>query len=329
MRPFSYTRADGRGPAPCAALAARPDRASLIAGGTNILDLMKENVARPARLIDITRLPLKAIEATPGRRAAARRALHERRHRVPRRGAQALPAALEGDTRRRVGADCATWRPTAAISSSARAAITSTTSRRRATSASRASGCGAIDGVNRMHAILGASEHVHRGASRRTCASRSPRWKRSCRSRADGRSLDPVRGFPPSARRHAAPRQHAAARRDHHGDRSSAARASRSTTRISRFATARRYAFALVSVAAALEMDGDTIREARIALGGVAHKPWRVPDAEALLNGAARERGELQARRRRVSSAAREATHTTLSRSSLRNAPSCARSRRP
>ena len=45
------------------------------------------------------------------------------------------------------------------------------------------------------------------------------------------------------------------------------------------------YAFALVSVAAALELDGDTIREARLALGGVAHKPWRVTAAEAALRG--------------------------------------------
>ena len=45
------------------------------------------------------------------------------------------------------------------------------------------------------------------------------------------------------------------------------------------------YAFALVSVAAALELDGDTIREARLALGGVAHKPWRDPAAEAALRG--------------------------------------------
>ncbi|HOY07067.1 MAG TPA: xanthine dehydrogenase family protein subunit M [Saprospiraceae bacterium] len=45
------------------------------------------------------------------------------------------------------------------------------------------------------------------------------------------------------------------------------------------------YAFALVSVALALEMDGECIREARIALGGVAHKPWRVPDAEDFLQG--------------------------------------------
>ena len=45
------------------------------------------------------------------------------------------------------------------------------------------------------------------------------------------------------------------------------------------------YAFALVSVAAALDMSGGTVRQARIALGGVAHKPWRVPAAEALLAG--------------------------------------------
>jgi xanthine dehydrogenase YagS FAD-binding subunit len=45
------------------------------------------------------------------------------------------------------------------------------------------------------------------------------------------------------------------------------------------------YAFALVSVAAALEMDGATVTEARLALGGVAHKPWRDPNAEAMLNG--------------------------------------------
>jgi xanthine dehydrogenase YagS FAD-binding subunit len=45
------------------------------------------------------------------------------------------------------------------------------------------------------------------------------------------------------------------------------------------------YAFALVSIAAAMELDGDTIKEARLALGGVAHKPWRSTAAEAALHG--------------------------------------------
>ena len=47
------------------------------------------------------------------------------------------------------------------------------------------------------------------------------------------------------------------------------------------------YAFALVSVAAALELEADTIKEARLALGGVAHKPWRDPSAEIGLRGQA------------------------------------------
>ena len=47
------------------------------------------------------------------------------------------------------------------------------------------------------------------------------------------------------------------------------------------------YAFALVSVAVGMEMDGSTIRHARLALGGVAHKPWRDPAAEAVLDGQA------------------------------------------
>ena len=49
----------------------------------------------------------------------------------------------------------------------------------------------------------------------------------------------------------------------------------------------------LVSVAAALDLDGETIKEARLALGGVAHKPWRDTDAEAALRGQAAERGDV------------------------------------
>jgi xanthine dehydrogenase YagS FAD-binding subunit len=54
------------------------------------------------------------------------------------------------------------------------------------------------------------------------------------------------------------------------------------------------YAFALVSVAAALELEGDTIRQARLALGGVAHKPWRDTAAEAALHGQAANRATFR-----------------------------------
>ena len=58
------------------------------------------------------------------------------------------------------------------------------------------------------------------------------------------------------------------------------------------------YAFALVSVAAALELEGGRIKEARLALGGVAHKPWRDPAAEAALRGKAGRGSKLHGRRR-------------------------------
>ena len=57
------------------------------------------------------------------------------------------------------------------------------------------------------------------------------------------------------------------------------------------------YAFALVSVAVGLELDGDRIGEARFALGGVAHKPWRNAEAEAALRGRPADGGELRGSR--------------------------------
>ena len=58
------------------------------------------------------------------------------------------------------------------------------------------------------------------------------------------------------------------------------------------------YAFALVSVAAALDVEGGRVKDVRLALGGVAHKPWRAWKAEAALRGRARDRGKLPRRRR-------------------------------
>ena len=85
------------------------------------------------------------------------------------------------------------------------------------------------------------------------------------------------------------------------------------------------YAFALVSVAAALELDGDTIKEARLALGGVAHKPWRDPAAEAALRGQAADAASLRAARPTCCCATPRASRTTPSRSTWRAAPSSAR----
>ena len=84
------------------------------------------------------------------------------------------------------------------------------------------------------------------------------------------------------------------------------------------------YAFALVSVAAALELDGDTIKEARLALGGVAHKPWRDAAAEAALRGQTADQATF-ARAADICCATPRASRTTHSRSISRAAPSFAR----
>ena len=75
------------------------------------------------------------------------------------------------------------------------------------------------------------------------------------------------------------------------------------------------YAFALVSVAAALELDGDTVKTARLALGGVAHKPWRNREAEALLVGQARDPARASRRRPTASSPRPSRSRRTASRS--------------
>jgi xanthine dehydrogenase YagS FAD-binding subunit len=146
------------------------------------------------------------------------------------------------------------------------------------------SGCGALEGVNRIHAILGASEQciaVHPSdmcvalaaleASVRVQGRSGERripFAEFHRLPGDSPQVDTTLkpgelivsiDLPPSG---FAAHSHYLKVRD---------RAS--------------YEFALVSVAAALELDGGTIRKARLALGGVAHKPWRVESAERMLTG--------------------------------------------
>jgi xanthine dehydrogenase YagS FAD-binding subunit len=283
MNPFSFARAAGVDEA-VRDIAAHRD-ARFIAGGTNILDLMKENVARSPRLIDITRLPLKTIEAAP--------------HGGLRLGALATNAdtAYHDEVQRRYPL------VTKAILAGASAQIRNMATnggnllqRTRcwyfydiATPCNKrepGSGCGALNGINRMNAVLGASPHciavhpsdfcVALAALEAVVQVSGPRGARAIpfaefhRLPGDTPHIDnvlapdelitsidlPPQGYP-----------------DHYAYLKIRDRMS--------------YAFALVSVAAALEMAGGEIRSARIALGGVAHKPWRVPEAEALLDGQA------------------------------------------
>ena len=146
------------------------------------------------------------------------------------------------------------------------------------------SGCGAIGGVNRIHAILGASEQ---------CIATHP--SDMCVALAVLDAVVRVSG--PDGER-------AIAFADYHrlpGDqpwRDNTLRPGELVTAIDlpaedftrnytylKLRDRLSYAFALVSVAVAMRLDGDTIAEARVALGGVAHKPWRKPEIEKQLRG--------------------------------------------
>ena len=218
------------------------------------------DVERPTRLIDITQLPLDGGRGDAGRRPADRRARAEQRSRGSPASSSALPAARRARSSPAPRSSCATWRRPAAICCSGRAARTSTTPRRRATSAQPGSGCSAIDGVNRQHAILGASEPAS-PRIRRTCASRCAALDAIVHVRGTSRRTShPVRATStacpantPQLDTNLQPGEmitaiDAAAQgfAAHHAYLKLRDRAS--------------YAFALVSVAAALELDGGTIR---------------------------------------------------------------------
>jgi xanthine dehydrogenase YagS FAD-binding subunit len=282
MNPFTFTQASDVDAALARLLVpgARP-----IAGGTNLLDLMKEGVMRPGELVDINGLGLDTIEEDGRglRLGALARNADTAYHPLVRERYPLLSAAIlagaspqlrnmatnGGNLLQRtrcyyfydVGTPCNKREP--------------------------GSGCPARDGVNRLHAILGTSEHcIATHPSDMCVALRALDAVVHVRSTRGERSI-PIADF------HRLP-----------GDRPDLdntlepgelithialpdADRFRAHSTYLKVRERLSYAFALVSVAAALDLDGGKIRAARIALGGVAHKPWRVEEAEASLEGKA------------------------------------------
>ncbi len=266
--------------------------ARFIAGGTNLIDLMKYEVEKPGRLIDITRLPLDRIEdrgdglrigalltnakAASDDRVAARYPLL-RNAILAGASAQLRNAASTGGnllqrTRCYYFYDVAT------------------PCNKRAPG----SGCPAIGGMNRIHAIFGTSEHciathpsdmcIALAALEATVRVSGPQGDRSIPFSEFHR----LPGDSPERDTNLAPGEIIV---------SVDLPESRFPQHYTYLKLRDRlsYAFALVSVAAALELDGDTVKTARLALGGVAHKPWRNREAEALLEGRPATRESFQA----------------------------------
>src|SRR3979490_1920868 len=257
--------------------------AKFIAGGTNLIDLMKEDVERPSRLIDISRLPLKTVEETAGgglrigalvpNSALAYPPLIEQRY--PLLSSAILAGASQQLRNMATTGGNLLQRPRCAYYYD-----TSTPCNKRAPG----SGCSAIGGHKRMHAILGTSDACIAVHPSDMCVALA---MLEAKVHVTGASGDRSIVF---ADFHRLPGD--TPQRDTNLDAGGVITAGelppKGFARNYSYLKVRdrlSYAFALVSVAVGLELDGDTIKDGRFALGGVAHKPWRDPRAEAALQG--------------------------------------------
>ena len=282
MDAISYERAaDVAG----AVRAVQQPGAVFIGGGTNLLDLMKGGVERPVRLIDITHIGgLDTVTTLPGgglRIGALVRNSDAANHALIREQYPLLSQAL-------LAGASAQLRNMATVGGNllqrTRCGYFYDTAFSQCNKRVPGSGCAALEGHNRMHAILGASPQ---------CVAVNPSDMSVALAALDAvvRVAGPAgERTIPFAEFHRLP-----------GDRPDADTTLRSGELItavdlppplfsahSHYLKVRdraSYAFALVSVAAALQMDGERVQAARIALGGVAHKPWRASAAEQMLNG--------------------------------------------
>jgi xanthine dehydrogenase YagS FAD-binding subunit len=281
MKAFTYERAAT--PTAAAAAAARPG-ARMIAGGTNLLDLMKLQVETPTHLVDINRLGLDRVE--PGENGGLRIGAMVRNSDLAANArirkdyavlSRALLAGASGQLRNKATTGgnllqrtrCSYFYDTA----------------RPCNKRQPGSGCAALQGYNRMHAVLGASDQcIATHPSDMAVAMRVLDAQVETVMPSGMRRVIPIADFhrlpdnTPHIDTNLQPGEMITAVTlppplpGQHVYRKVRDRAS--------------YAFALVSVAAVVDASGGRIRSARMAFGGLAHKPWRVEAAERLLSGA-------------------------------------------
>jgi xanthine dehydrogenase YagS FAD-binding subunit len=282
MKPFAYETA--RDTASAVQLIAARSGARFLAGGTNLIDLMREEIEQPDLVVDVRGLPLGAIAATAdggltiGAAATNTAVANDRlvRERYPL-VAQAILCGASGQIRNMATVAGNLLQRTRCAYFYDRAS--------RCNKRIPGTGCDALEGFNRYHAILGASEH---------CIAVHP--SDLCVALA---ALDTtVRAVGPSGERAIPFEQlHRLPDDTPHVDTRLGANELITAVEIAPLDCARRsvyrkirdrssYAFALVSVAAVLETRDATITAARLALGGVAHKPWRARRAEQEMVGA-------------------------------------------
>ncbi|MBW4504401.1 MAG: xanthine dehydrogenase family protein subunit M [Scytonema hyalinum WJT4-NPBG1] len=278
MNPFTYVRAANSDEA--IATLKREPQAMLIAGGTNMLDLMKEGVHTPSQLVDIRKLPSTEIVTKDGgiRMGAAARnsdvaynSLIQERYPVL---SEAILAGASAQLRNMatVGGNlmqrtrCPYFHD-----------IAFPCNKRQP-----GTGCAALEGFNRMHAVLGTSEHcIAANPSDMSVALMALDAVVQTQGSTGERSI-PITEF------HLLPGDtpHLETVLEHGEMITAVDLPAMPFAWRSHYLKVRdraSYAFALVSAAVVLEIDGEVIRNARIALGGVGTKPWRSLEAEEVL----------------------------------------------
>ncbi|HWV54934.1 xanthine dehydrogenase family protein subunit M [Pseudorhodoplanes sp.] len=280
---FEYSRASNVADA-VTQMAASPG-AKFVAGGTNLVDLMKVYVEKPTKLIDVTRLPLDKVEETAGgglRIGALVRNSDLSYHPIVERRYPMLSSAILAGASQQLRNMASTGGNLVQRTRCAYFYDIATPCNKR----EPGTGCSAREGLNRMNAILGTSDACIAVHPSDMCVALAvleakihvtgPRGDREI-ALADFHRLPG--GTPQLETNLNADELITAVELP--------ARGFASNYTYLKIRDRLSYAFALVSVAAGIELDGGTIREARFALGGVAHKPWRNAEAEAALRGKA------------------------------------------
>jgi xanthine dehydrogenase YagS FAD-binding subunit len=281
MKQFQYVR-----PASRAAVldAISKPGSKIIAGGTNLVDLMKKGVMSPEKLVDINSLPLNTINTSPNglhigaltlNSVLSENSLVLDKHPLL---AMALKAGASPQLRNMatVGGNmmqrtrCAYFYDTA-MPCNKRAPGT---------------GCGAMGGYNRMHAIFGGSPQCIAVHPSDMCVALAALDATVTIAGKKGERRIPFTEFHRLPGEHPELDNHLAAGEIILGVDIPDNAFSKNSYYL-KVRDRQSYAFALVSVAAALDLQGGVIKQARLAMGGVAHKPWRLFDAEKFLAGKA------------------------------------------
>lgn len=254
--------------------------AKFIAGGTNLVDLMKMGVTNPDKLIDINGLPLSAIEKKASSLRIGALALNSTvsEHELVLQYQPLLSLALKAGASPQL-------RNMATVGGNMMQRtrcpyffdVVMPCNKRQP-----GSGCGALHGYNRMHAIFGASEKCIAVHPSDMCVALAALDATVWVTGPKGDRIIPFANF------HRLPDDQP--EKDNNLQRDELIVAVEipdnhlnKHVQYLKIRDRASYAFALVSVAAAVELDGDQIRDIRLAMGGVAHKPWRLKEAEQFL----------------------------------------------